>query len=82
MLKPEDPASPKILQLLGIGWGEIYPHLNPFPENHSAKDSRARRLEFTAAFLGRQVESHKALTMAEAVRLRRQYQNILEGLKQ
>jgi len=80
LLKPEDPASPKILQLLGIGWGEIYPHLNP--ESPSAKDSRARRLEFTAAFLGRQVESHRALTMAEAVSLRRQYQTILEGLKQ
>jgi len=80
MLKPEDPASPKILQLLGIGWGEIYPHLNP--ETPSAKDSRARRLDFTESFLGRRVESHKALTMAEAVRLRRQYQSILEGLKQ
>jgi hypothetical protein len=80
LLKPEDPASPKILQLLGIAWGEIYPHLEL--ENRTAKDSRARRLDFTESFLGRRVETHKALTMAEAVRLRAQYQFILKGLKQ
>jgi hypothetical protein len=72
LLKPSDPASPKILQILAIQWGVIFARKYP---GRDAGEQREARLLYASAILGRDIESFKALTMGEAVKLQRAFDN-------
>lgn len=67
LIRPEEPASRKIKQILAIKWGKFYA---PSEARGKSAESRAARLAYCSAVCFRQITSLNDLTMGEAVRIR------------
>ena len=76
LIRPEDPAPRKMLQLLAIKWGTVFV---PSQAKGAAAESRAARLAYCSAVCFRPISSMNELTMAEAVLIRNSLDSTTKG---